>query len=154
MKDEFVFRLRNREINPEYSEMRELKEYLCRLHLEITRKSDYQPWTMENLEEAISKLKNNKCKDPPQCAKVSLKHVQTRPKNVQRTSYLRRTFLYQIRTFKKRTFSTYFLLHKLVPNQNVQKTFIQHFFYTTKLERSKNVPCTCFSNVIMLMTSD
>ena len=38
MKEEFVFRLRNREIKDEYTELRELKEYLCRLRLRITRR--------------------------------------------------------------------------------------------------------------------
>jgi hypothetical protein len=64
MKEEFVFRLRNREINKEFLELKELKEYLCRLRLEITKKADYTPWTLPDLEKAISKLKNNKCKDP------------------------------------------------------------------------------------------
>ena len=64
MKEEFVFRLRNRVINEEYSELKELKEYLCRLRLELTRNSDFVPWTMCNLCTAINKLKNNKCKDP------------------------------------------------------------------------------------------
>ena len=31
MKDEFVHRLRNREINDEYFELKQLKEYLCKL---------------------------------------------------------------------------------------------------------------------------
>ena len=64
MKDEFAFRLRNREISPEYEEMKELKEYLCHLRLEITRNSDFLPWNMEHLKEAIGRLKDNKCKDP------------------------------------------------------------------------------------------
>ena len=64
MKDEFAFRLRNREINPEYEEMRALKEYLCHLRLEITKRSDFFPWSMKDLEGAICRLKNNKCKDP------------------------------------------------------------------------------------------
>ena len=64
MKDEFSYRLRNREIGPEYQELRELKEYLCRLRLEITSNSDFTPWTMKNLDDAINRLKNNKCKDP------------------------------------------------------------------------------------------
>ena len=54
MKDEFTFRLRNREIDSEYQELRDLKEYLCQLRLEITRNSDFSPWTMKNLEDAIN----------------------------------------------------------------------------------------------------
>ena len=64
MKQEFVFRLRNRPINPEYEELRELKEYLCFLRLKISKNAPYRDWTLEQLQKAISKLKNNKCKDP------------------------------------------------------------------------------------------
>ena len=45
MKDEFTYRLRNREINAEYKELKELKEYLCSLRLEISRTSNYDKWT-------------------------------------------------------------------------------------------------------------
>ena len=41
-----------------------MKEYLCKLRLEITSKSKFNKWTMEDLNKAISKLKTNKCKDP------------------------------------------------------------------------------------------
>ena len=64
MRDEFVYRLRNRQINTEYEELQELKEYLCKLRLKVTGKSKYIEWTMEDLNKAISKLKTNKCKDP------------------------------------------------------------------------------------------
>ena len=64
MKDEFTHRLRNREINQEYSDLRTLKEYLCKLRLEITARSEFDKWTMENLQKAIDKLRSNKCKDP------------------------------------------------------------------------------------------
>ena len=64
MKEEFTFRLRNRVINEEYSELKELKEYLCQLRLEITRKGLFRKWNMEDLTKAISKLRTNKCKDP------------------------------------------------------------------------------------------
>ena len=64
MKDEFIFRLRNREEEMEYKELRELKEYLCQLRLKITKNSDYNPWTLDDLRKAIDKLKNGKCQDP------------------------------------------------------------------------------------------
>ena len=64
MKVEFTFRLRNRVINQEYEELKELKEYLCMLRLEISKSSDYSEWTIKQLRGAINKLKNNKCKDP------------------------------------------------------------------------------------------
>ena len=75
MKEEFAYRLRNREISPEYQELRDLKEYLCKLRLEITRNSDFNPWTMRNLEDAIDKLKNNKCKDPHGHVNELYKHL-------------------------------------------------------------------------------
>ena len=64
MKEEFKYRLRNRPIQPEYQELRELKEYLCHLRLQITRTKQYNKWGMEDLEKAISKLQRNKCRDP------------------------------------------------------------------------------------------
>ena len=64
MKEEFVYRLRNRVINPEYQELKELKEYLCKLRLDIARSANYNKWTVKQLYSAINKLKTNKCKDP------------------------------------------------------------------------------------------
>ena len=64
MKEEFAHRLRNREISPEYAELKEIKEYLCKLRLQITKQATFYPWTMKELKTAISKLKNNKCRDP------------------------------------------------------------------------------------------
>jgi hypothetical protein len=64
MKNEFQHRLRNRKINTEYEELQELKEYLCHLRLEITRNSDFIPWKFADVQTAIMKLKNNKCRDP------------------------------------------------------------------------------------------
>ena len=64
MKDEFVFRLRDRDIKDEYKELRDLKEYLCRLRLHITRRSDFGKWDMKDLKKALARLKTNKCKDP------------------------------------------------------------------------------------------
>ena len=64
MKEEFANRLRNREISPEYSELKEIKEYLCTLRLELTKQCNFHPWSMKELKVAISRLKNNKCHDP------------------------------------------------------------------------------------------
>ena len=64
MKVEFTFRLRNRIINKEYEELKELKEYLCSLRLQISKSANYEKWTIKQLYCAINKLKNNKCKDP------------------------------------------------------------------------------------------
>ena len=64
MKEEFKYRLRNRPIQPEYQELLELKEYLCHLRLQITKNKQYNKWHMKDLENAISKLQSNKCRDP------------------------------------------------------------------------------------------
>ena len=37
---------------------------VCMNPVEITRNSDFNPWTMDDLDNAISRLKNNKCRDP------------------------------------------------------------------------------------------
>ena len=63
MKDEFSYRLRNRTIDDEYKDLQELKEYLCYLRLQITKSSDFLPWTLTQLKKAISKLKDKKCRD-------------------------------------------------------------------------------------------
>ena len=64
MKEEFAHRLRNRTIDQDYAEIKDVKEYLCQLRLEITRNDDYEPWMLDDLKAAISKLKNGKCRDP------------------------------------------------------------------------------------------
>ena len=64
MKEEFTHRLRNREMKEEYSELREMKEYLCHLRLQLAKTADYSNWTIEQLQKAIKKLRNNKCRDP------------------------------------------------------------------------------------------
>ena len=64
MRDEFAYRLRNRPVDGEYSELKEIKEHLCSLRLELTRRADYTPWSLAQLKVAVSKLKNGKCKDP------------------------------------------------------------------------------------------
>ena len=75
MKQEFRFRLRNRPINPEYTEFRELKEYLCHLRLKISKTAQYSKWTTKQLQAAICKLKNNKCKDPHGHVNELYKHL-------------------------------------------------------------------------------
>ena len=64
MKEEFQFRLRNRNIHPDYEELKELKEYLCKLRLKICRQTKSRDWTMDDLQRAIQRLKANKCRDP------------------------------------------------------------------------------------------
>ena len=77
MKEEFTYRLRNRDINDEYQELRDLKEYLCNLRLQITKNSDFIPWTYDNVDKAINKLKNNKCRDPHGHINELYKHLST-----------------------------------------------------------------------------
>ena len=60
MKEEFTYRLRNRDIKEEYSELTEMKEYLCQLRLRLTKATEYRDWTMDQLKKAIAKLQNNK----------------------------------------------------------------------------------------------
>ena len=64
MKEEFTHRLRNRDINSDYLELKELKEYLCKPRLNMTKESHYSKWTIEELNSAIKRLRNNKCRDP------------------------------------------------------------------------------------------
>ena len=63
-KEEFAYRLRNREISEPYSDLMDVKEYLCVLRLEIAKNKDYQPWTIIQLNVALKRLQNNKCRDP------------------------------------------------------------------------------------------
>ena len=51
-------------MNPEYKELQELKEYLCKLRLEIAKSAAYEKWSMDDLNKAIKRLKKNKCRDP------------------------------------------------------------------------------------------
>ena len=64
IKEEFTFRLRNRESHQGYEWMRELKENLCQSRLNITKDSEYVPWSLLDLEKVLSKLKRNKARDP------------------------------------------------------------------------------------------
>ena len=64
MSEEFAFRLRNREECEGFQELREMKEKLCKLRLQITSNAKYIEWTMEDLEKVLNKLKKDKAKDP------------------------------------------------------------------------------------------
>ena len=59
MSEEFSFRLRNREECEGFQELRELKEKLCNLRLDITSHKEYNEWTMKKLEKVLNKLKIN-----------------------------------------------------------------------------------------------
>ena len=51
----FENRLRNRDMKPELSEMKEDKEYLCEMRLEIAEKNKKPPWTLKALEKVSQK---------------------------------------------------------------------------------------------------
>ena len=64
MKSEYVFRSRNREIDPKNQDLRELKEYLCMIRLRISKLSKYTPWVRTDLDDTIARLKLKRCRDP------------------------------------------------------------------------------------------
>ena len=51
----FENRLRNRDMKPEPSEMKEDKEYLCEMRLKIAEKNKTPPWTLKELEKVSQK---------------------------------------------------------------------------------------------------
>ena len=57
-------RLKNRPIKKELSSLKDAKEELCRLRLEIASKNKTPPWTIAQLEKVLTKLKKNKSRDP------------------------------------------------------------------------------------------
>ena len=59
-------RLRHRPIVPEMEELKKLKETLCSKRLEMASLRKSNPWTEKDLNRVLSKLKNNKSRDPHQ----------------------------------------------------------------------------------------
>ena len=51
----FENRLRNRDMKPELSEMKEDKEYLCEMRLTIAENNKTPPWTLKELEKVSQK---------------------------------------------------------------------------------------------------
>ena len=62
--EEYVKRLRNRPMHPDMMENKVLEEELFNLRLEITRNTTSAPWSMEELDGVLAKLKENKARDP------------------------------------------------------------------------------------------
>ena len=60
----YIQRLRNRPIKPELQEIRKLKEDLFSMRFELAKLDKSEPWTMEDLEDALNKLKDGKARDP------------------------------------------------------------------------------------------
>ena len=60
----FIHRLRKRPVQPGFQNILKMQEELFYLRLEKSKKAKSLPWTMNDLEEALKSLKNNKCRDP------------------------------------------------------------------------------------------
>ena len=62
--DTFQYRLRHRTAQPGYESHLQLQEELFKLRLELAKKKKTSPWTLSDLEDALNKLKDGKCRDP------------------------------------------------------------------------------------------
>ena len=62
--DTFQYRLRHRPAQPGYETHLQLQEELFKLRLELAKKKKTPPWKMLDLEDALRKLKDGKCRDP------------------------------------------------------------------------------------------
>ena len=60
----FKERLRNRNIKDNLINMKNDKEEICKAVLKNASKNKTRPWNMEQLEEVLKYLKNNKSRDP------------------------------------------------------------------------------------------
>ena len=60
----YVHRLRNRPIRQEYTEIKQLKDELFELRLNLSECNKTGPWTMEDLEYVLTHLKEGKTRDP------------------------------------------------------------------------------------------
>ena len=57
-------RLKHRQIDPEFKEMKEAKELLFEINLENSKNKKSKPWNIEQLEVVLKSLKKNKARDP------------------------------------------------------------------------------------------
>ena len=62
--DTYVHRLRHRPINPEFIELKQLKETLFDLRIKLAKLRVSKPWCTKDLDLVLQKLKKNKCRDP------------------------------------------------------------------------------------------
>ena len=60
----YVDRLKHREMDPKLEDLKTLRERLFEQRLSAAKKVKSPPWTMEELEKVLSKLKNGKAADP------------------------------------------------------------------------------------------
>ena len=63
MLKEYTQRLRNRPLRPDLKHMSTRKNLIFQLKMKIAQKRQSSEWTIKNLDEALSKLKNNKSRD-------------------------------------------------------------------------------------------
>ena len=57
-------RLRHRTVKPEYSQMKDHKEYLFNLRIKLSKTRKTHPWTEADLMKVFKQLKVNKATDP------------------------------------------------------------------------------------------
>ena len=57
-------RLENRTIQPNLNHLKQEKEELCKVRLEVAKENKTPPWTMTQLEKVLHNLKLNKSRDP------------------------------------------------------------------------------------------
>ena len=62
--DTYTDRLRNREMNPEFSVVFRMKSELWRLRLEFLKSIKSPGWNMDDLNKVLKSMKNNKSRDP------------------------------------------------------------------------------------------
>ena len=60
----FIWRLRDRPIRPDLSDLQLLKTTMFDKILEYCKDKKCEPWNMSDLETVLSSLKKNKCRDP------------------------------------------------------------------------------------------
>ncbi len=62
--DEYIHRLRHREIKPSLRLLKELKEDLWARRFDLLKNSDCHDWSEEDILKVMNSLKGNKCRDP------------------------------------------------------------------------------------------
>ena len=60
----YMNRLRNRPVKPGFEKLKSMKTKLFNLRLKVSEKRKSYPWTIKNLEDAVSGLKKQKARDP------------------------------------------------------------------------------------------
>ena len=63
-RDEYVYRLRHREIRPTFSTLKCLREDLWEERFKLLSKTSSKDWNLEDVTKVMRSLKTNKCRDP------------------------------------------------------------------------------------------